>query len=228
MDAVDKVRGLKGTTVKLTIRRNGIEIIIDVIRDIIRVPETIITWQGDIVIVQITQFGRITLQGLRPQLEIAMQRKPKGVVLDLRSNPGGLLSTANEVVSLFVEKGSPYVEVRTRQEKQMALTTGEQVVDDSVKMVVLVNEGSASASEIVAGALKDLHRATIIGAKTFGKGTVQQVLQFSDKSSLKLTIAEWYTPNGNKINSVGVFPDIGISEIEGRDAPLLRALDILR
>jgi len=228
LDAVDLVRGLKGSTARLTIRRDGFEFDVNVIRDIIRVPEAIITWQGDIVVVQLTQFGRITQEELRPQMVAVMRKNPRGVILDLRSNPGGLLSAANAVVSLFVERGTPYVEVRTRKDKKFALTTGEQVVDDAVKMVVLVNEGSASAAEIVAGALQDLGRATIVGAKTFGKGTVQQVLQFNDKSSLKLTIAEWYTPDGHVINGKGVFPDIGISEIEERDAPLLKALNILR
>jgi carboxyl-terminal processing protease len=228
MDAVGKVRGPKGSKIKLSIRRNGIELDIDVMRDIIRVPEAIIIWQGKVVIVQLTQFGRITQEELRPQMEVIMQKNPQGIVLDLRNNPGGLLSAANLVVSLFVDKGTPYVEVRSRKETSLSLTTAEKVVDDSVKVVVLVNEGSASASEIVAGALQDLGRATIVGAKTFGKGTVQQVLQFSDQSSLKLTIAEWLTPDGNRIDGEGVHPDIGISETEGRDAPLLKALDILR
>ncbi len=228
MDAVDKVRGPKGSSVKLSIRRDGYELDVDVVRDIIRVPEAIITWQDDVVVVQLTQFGRITQEELRPQMEEVTLKNPRGVVLDLRSNPGGLLSAANSVISLFVEKGTPYVEVRSRKDKSFSHTTRDRVIGDEVKMVVLVNEGSASASEIVAGALQDLDRATIIGAKTFGKGTVQQVLQFNDKSSLKMTIAEWYTPDGNKINGVGVHPDIGISEIEGRDAPLLKALDILR
>lgn len=228
MDAVDKVRGPKGSKVKLTIRRDGIELDFDVLRDIIRVPEDIITWQGDIAVVQITQFGRVTQEGLRPQMEEIVKKNPKGVVLDLRSNPGGLLSAANLVVSLFVPKGTPYVEVRSRKDQSLSLTTQEQVVPDSIPVVVLANEGSASASEIVAGALQDLDRATVVGAKTFGKGTVQQVLEFNDQSSLKMTIAEWFTPNGGKIDGIGVFPDIGISEIEGRDAPLLKALELLR
>ena len=102
MDAVGKVRGPKGSTVKLTIRRDGFELDIDVMRDVIRVPEAIITWQDDIVVVQLTQFGRITQEELRPQMEAIMIKNPKGVVLDLRSNPGGLLSAANAVISLFV------------------------------------------------------------------------------------------------------------------------------
>lgn len=212
----------------MTIRRQGIELDFNVMRDIIRVPEAIITWQGDIAVVQLTQFGRITQQELRPQMEIISEKNPQGIVLDLRSNPGGLLSAANLVVSLFVPKGTPYVEVRSRQDQSLSLTTQEQVIDDNVKLVVLVNEGSASASEIVAGALQDLGRGTIVGAKTFGKGTVQQVLQFNDQSSLKITIAEWYTPDGNKIDGIGVYPDLGISEIDGRDEPLLKALDLLR
>lgn len=228
LDAVDKVRGPKGSKVKLTIRRDGYELNIDVMRDIIRVPEATITWNGDVAVIQIAQFGRITQEELRPQMSDIVSKNPKGIIIDLRSNPGGLLSAANEVVSLFVPHGTVYVEVKSRKEDQFAKTSGDQVVPDSIPVVVLINEGSASASEIVAGALQDLKRATIVGAKSFGKGTVQQVLQFNDQSSLKLTIAEWFTPNGNKINGKGVNPDIGIGEVDGRDAPLLKALDILR
>lgn len=227
-EAVEKVRGPKGSKVKLTIRRNDFEMDVDVLRDIIRVPEVTITWQGDIAVVEIAQFGRITQEDLRAQMEEIMKKNPKGIVLDLRNNPGGLLSAANEVVSLFVPQGTSFVEVKSRTTDTLSHTSGPQVVPDSVRIAVLINEGSASASEIVAGALQDLDRATIIGAKSFGKGTVQQVLQFNDQSSLKMTIAEWMTPEGNKIDGIGVSPDIGVGEIDGRDAPMLKALDILR
>lgn len=228
LDAVEKVRGPQGSTVHLRVRRNGFELDVEVTRDVIKVPEAEISWQEDIAVIQLTQFGRITEEELRPEVQNIINKGPKGIVLDLRSNPGGLLSAADEVVSLFVHVGTPYVEVRTRKEDKFQYTTGTQVVPESIPVVVLINEGSASASEIVAGALQDMDRATIIGAKSFGKGTVQQVLQFNDQSSLKMTIAEWYTPDGNKIDGEGVHPDIGISEVDGRDAPLLKALEILR
>ncbi|MBT7337732.1 PDZ domain-containing protein [Candidatus Peregrinibacteria bacterium] len=227
-DSVGKVRGPKGSTVKLTIRRNGIELEFSVVRNVITVPEAKITWQEDVLIVQLTQFGRITHDSLRDQMTEMMAKNPSGVVLDLRNNPGGLLSAANIVVSIFTPSGTPVVEIKSRKADRMESTSAEQIVPDSVPVVLLINEGSASASEIVAGALQDSGRATLIGGKSFGKGTVQQVLQFNDQSNLKMTIAEWFTPNGRKINGIGISPDIGMSEIGGRDAPLLRALEILR
>lgn len=227
-DSVAKVRGPKGSTAKLTIRRNGIELEFSVVRNVITVPEAKLTWQEDVLIVQLTQFGRITQDSLRAEITEMMTKSPTGIVLDLRNNPGGLLSAANTVVSIFTPLGTPVVEIKTRREDRIESTTAQQIVPDSVPVVLLINEGSASASEIVAGALQDSGRATLIGSKTFGKGTVQQVLQFNDQSNLKMTIAEWFTPNGRKINEIGVSPDIGISEVEGRDAPLLKALEILR
>lgn len=227
-ESVEKVRGPKGSSVKLTIRRSGIELNIDVVRDVISIPDVVITWHNQNVVVQLTQFGQNADHNLRPQMEEIAKKNPTGIVLDLRSNPGGLLTAANEVVSMFVPKGSKFVEVRKRDVRTPQYTTAEQVIDDSIPVIVLIDEGSASASEIVAGALQDIDRATIIGGKSFGKGTVQSVLGFSDQSSLKITIAEWYTPNGNKIDGEGVHPDIGISEVQDSDAPLKKALEQLK
>lgn len=228
MDAVGKVRGPKGSTATLTVNRNGLEINFDVVRDTIKVPEATITWQGQVAVIQLTQFGALTNNELRSTVTDLMKKDPKGMVLDLRSNPGGLLTSANTVTSIFVPKGTTYVKIHSRKSEDTGVTTHDQIVDEEIPLVVLINEGSASASEIVAGALQDLGRATVIGSKSFGKGTVQQVLQFNDQSSLKLTIAQWFTPNGNKIDGVGIHPDIGVTEAEGRDAPMLRALELLR
>lgn len=229
LEAVEHVRGPKGSTAKLTINRDGVVFDVDVMRDIIKVPEATISWQGDVLVVKISQFGRITDTELRANVQSSISgHTPKGFVLDLRKNPGGLLDAADTVISMFVPKNTAFVEVRRRKEKSFDYTTKEQIIADSIPVAVLIDEGSASASEIVAGALQDLDRATVIGAKSFGKGTVQQVMQFTDQSSLKMTIAEWYTPSGKKINGVGVYPDIGIGEVDNRDAPLLKALEILR
>lgn len=228
MEAVDKVRGPQGSKVRLTIKRNGVTLEKEVIRDVIRVPEIILTWHDDKAVVKLTQFGRVTENDLRNTLSEVVSKEPKGIVLDLRNNPGGLLTTAAVVMSAFVPNGSEVVEIRTKSNRKTEVTRLEPVVPNNLKMVVLVNEGSASASEIVAGALQDHDRATIVGSKTFGKGTVQQVLQFNDQSALKMTIAEWYTPSGKKIDGEGVHPDIGVKEIDGRDAPLLKALELLR
>lgn len=228
LEAVEKVRGPQGSLVRLSIDRNGVHIEVEVKRDVIKVPEATITWQDDIAIIQLSQFGRLTQTELRPTVEDIVSKSPKGIILDLRKNPGGLLDAADTVVSMFVPKGTEFVEVRSRKFDSSQYTSEEQVVPESIRLIVLIDEGSASASEIVAGALKDHKRATIVGAKSFGKGTVQQVMQFSDSSSLKITIAEWFTPTGTKIDGVGIYPDIGIGEVDNRDAPLLKALELLR
>lgn len=228
LEAVELVRGPKGSEVLLTIRRNGIEMEFSVVRDSISIPEDKISWQDNILVLQLTQFGRITQDSLRTQMEDMMKKSPKGIVLDLRNNPGGLLSAANKVVSVFTPKGTTVVRIKTRKDESEEVTFEEQIVPNNIPVVLLINEGSASASEIVAGALQDLGRATLVGSKTFGKGTVQQVLQFNDQSSLKMTIAEWFTPKKRKINGMGINPDIEVSEVDGRDEPLLRALEILR
>lgn len=227
-EAVDKVRGPKGTVARLKIYRSGVEFEVEVIRDDINIPETVITWQGNVAIIKLAQFGSHAEEEIRPDIEEVMAKLPKGIVLDLRKNPGGLMSAASSVISAFVPKGSAFVQVHTRKEEYEEYTSRDQIVPDTVPVVVLIDEGSASASEITAGALRELRDATIVGAKSFGKGTVQQVLQFDDQSSLKVTIAEWFTPNGIKIDGIGILPDIGVSSVDGRDAPLLKALDILR
>ncbi|MCA9371001.1 MAG: PDZ domain-containing protein, partial [Candidatus Peregrinibacteria bacterium] len=186
LEAVEHVRGPKGSTAKLTINRDGVVFDVDVMRDIIKVPEATISWQGDVLVVKISQFGRITDTELRANVQSSISgHTPKGFVLDLRKNPGGLLDAADTVISMFVPKNTAFVEVRRRKEKSFDYTTKEQIIADSIPVAVLIDEGSASASEIVAGALQDLDRATVIGAKSFGKGTVQQVMQFTDQSSLK-------------------------------------------
>lgn len=228
LEAVEKVRGPQGSLAKLTINRDGAVFDVEVKRDVIKVPEATITWQEDIAIIQLSQFGRITQTDLRPNVQEIVNKGPKGIVLDLRKNPGGLLTAADTVVSMFVPKGTEFVDVVSRKEDNHQFTSYEQIVPSTIPLVVLIDEGSASASEIVAGALQDHGRATIVGAKSFGKGTVQQVLQFTDESSLKITIAEWFTPKGTKIDGVGIYPDIGVGEVDNRDAPLLKALELLR
>lgn len=225
--AVDKVRGPKGTTVILRIRRSGSEFDVSVVRDIVKVPEITISWQEDIAVVRLLQFGKLTDTDLRPEMAHVQEQNPKGIVLDLRNNPGGLLHAASSVVSNFLDKGSPVAIIRSRTGEETDRTEVAPTIVAGVPLVVLVNGGSASAAEIVAGALQDAGRATIIGEKTFGKGTVQEVLEFNDQSSLKLTIAEWLTPKGRKIDGVGVEPDLVIPYSE-RDEQMAKALEILK
>lgn len=227
-DAVGKIRGPAGTTVTLTISRDGSQFDVTITRATVFLPEITLTEHGDATVVRIMQFGDQTRNKVRALLTDLGQDPPKGIVLDLRNNPGGYLEAAGEVLSAFFPKGSAYVHIKTRSQEYDDLTQKEQLIPTDVPMYVLVNEGSASASEIVAGALQDAKRATILGQKSFGKGTVQEVLQFTDGSSLKMTIAEWFTPSGNKINGVGVIPDIQVQNTGDRDEQLLKALDLLR
>jgi carboxyl-terminal processing protease len=228
-DAVGKVRGPKGTTVKLRIHRNGAEFDVTVIRDVVRVPEIEISFQGSIAIVKLHQFGQITERDLRSLMEKVQEQKPTGLVLDLRNNPGGLLHAAEVVLSNFVPQGSPVAVILSPEQEYTELTDDPPTIGASIPVVVLVNKGSASASEIVAGALQDAKRARVIGEQTFGKGYVQQVLQFNDGSSLKMTIAEYLTPSRHKVDGIGITPDRVIPmEAGGRDTQLLEALDLLR
>jgi carboxyl-terminal processing protease len=228
IQAVEKVRGEKGTKVTLTIRRNSREFDVTVVRDTIKVPEVEITWQGEVAIIAVLQFGKVTETELRPALVKVMEQNPKGIILDLRNNPGGLLHAASIMISNFVPKGSGVAQILARDGERTDVTEESPTIDADVPLVVLVNQGSASASEIVAGSLQDLARAKIVGTKTFGKGTVQQVLRFNDDSGLKITVAEWKTPKGRKIDGVGVMPDIVVEYSSERDEQMLRALELLR
>jgi len=228
LDAVEKVRGPRGSKVTLTISRNGVHFDVTVLRDTVKVPEIAVSWQGTVAVVRLMQFGKLTDTELRGLLTDIQAKRPTGIVLDLRNNPGGLLHAANTVVSNFLPKGSDVAIIRARDGESVDRTSEEPTIRTDVPLVVLVNEGSASASEIVAGALQDHDRATIVGTKSFGKGTVQEVLEFVDGSSLKLTIAEWFTPKDRKIDGIGVEPDVEVRYDPDRDVQLLRAIDLLR
>lgn len=225
--AVTYIRGERGTNVILKIRRNGGEMTITVQRDVITIPEIQVSWQGDIAVLQLTQFGETTEKKIRSMFSEIAAKKPKGIVIDLRNNGGGLLNAADTLMSALVSRGSTVAQVVSPTETTIEKTQDEPVVEMSTKIAVLVNKGSASASEIVAGALQDLKRATIVGQQTFGKGTVQEVIGFRTGEALKLTIAEWLTPNGRHIDKVGVTPDV-VVQSDNRDDQLKRALDILR
>jgi len=227
-DAVSKIRGAAGTSVTLTISRNDAQFDVTITRATVFLPEITLTEQGDTTIIRIMQFGDQTRNKVRALLTDVGQDPPKGLVLDLRNNPGGYLEAAGEVLSAFFPKGSAYVHIKTRNQEYDDLTQKDQLISTDIPMYVLINEGSASASEIVAGALQDSKRAKVLGQKSFGKGTVQEVLQFTDGSSLKMTIAEWFTPMLNKINGVGVIPDIQVQNTGDRDEQLLKALELLR
>ncbi len=228
LEGVAKIRGPKGSTVILTINRNGNSMEISVVRDTVKVPEVDVSFQKTIVVVKLAQFGETTDHDLRKIMADVATHKPTGVILDLRNNPGGLLHAAETVLSNFLPEGTTVAHIVSRDSDVADVTNKPPTIDAKVKMVVLVNKGSASASEIVAGALQDTKRATILGETTFGKGTVQQILEFKDGSNLKMTIAKWLTANRNEVDKKGITPDIIVHAVEGRDEQMLRALALLR
>ena len=228
LEAIERVRGPKGTTVKLLIRRSGNELTITVTRDTVTVPEIEITIQEGVGIVKIMQFGGSTDKTLRGEMQALQDKKVKGIILDLRNNPGGLAHAAVTVVSNFVPRGSLVYVAKSKTGSEEYATEDLPTIEATTPVVLLINGGSASASEIVAGALQDHKRATLVGEKTFGKGTVQAVLQFQDLSGLKMTIAEWFTPKGRKIDKVGIEPDVQVPYNSERDEQMIKALELLR
>ncbi|WP_218252761.1 S41 family peptidase [Candidatus Magnetobacterium casense] len=210
-DAVSKMRGQKGSKVTISIMRKGMGAPKDytLTRDIIKVQSVKSKVVDDsIAYIKITQFQEKTVSDLVKAIDKLKEKKLTAVILDLRNDPGGLLQGAVGVAEQFLPKNKLVVYIKDRSgEKKEFLTEGADKFE-KLPMVVIVNEGSASASEIVAGALKDWNRAVIIGTTTFGKGSVQSVLPLSDGAGLRLTTARYYTPKGISIQNTGITPDI--------------------
>jgi carboxyl-terminal processing protease len=213
VDAVKKMRGPKGTKINISIKREGVPELIDftLMRDTIRVQSVRSrTLEEGYGYVRLAQFQERSDRDVQKALEKLAADKGgiKGLVLDLRNNPGGLLTQAVRVSDLFLDSGLiVYTEGRIESQKQKYFAQKEGTWMD-FPMVVLVNGGSASASEIVAGALQDHKRAVVLGTKTFGKGSVQTILPLDDNSALRLTTARYFTPNGRSIQALGIVPDI--------------------
>lgn len=211
MDAVQKMRGPKGTKVHLTIQRDGATdpMMFSLVRDTIKI-ESVKSKVIDNTVgyVRLTQFQEATGRDLSRALRQFREQKVQGTILDLRNNPGGLLTAAVDVSEQFVGNGKLVVYTKGREgKKDEWFSKTKETLEDS-PMIILVNEGSASASEIVAGALQDWGRAVIVGTTTFGKGSVQTILPLGDGSGLRLTTAKYYTPKGRSIQSTGITPDI--------------------
>jgi carboxyl-terminal processing protease len=207
--AVSKVRGKEGTTVKLGIVRDKSQALtLDITRETIKIPsvKTKIL-DGNIGYMQITTFADDTSDLAQKAALDFKDKGVKGVVLDLRNDPGGYLDAAVDVSSLWVQKGKLVVDERGTNGDEKTFSKGENVLA-TIPTVVLINGGSASASEITAGALHDNKEAYVIGEKSYGKGVVQQLVNFPDGSELKVTVASWYRPNGQNINHKGISPDL--------------------
>ena len=211
MDAVQRMRGPKGTKVNLTIQREGAPELLQfsLVRDLIKI-ESVKSKVIDntIAYIRLTQFQESTGKDLSRVLKQFREQKLQSTILDLRNNPGGLLTAAVEVSEQFVSPGRLVVYIKGRDGRKDEYVSRLKDQPEDYPMIVLVNEGSASASEIVAGALQDWGRAVIVGTTTFGKGSVQTILPLMDGSGLRLTTAKYYTPKGRSIQSTGIVPDI--------------------
>lgn len=211
-EAVSRIRGTKGTEVKLSIGRVGEGELIDILitRDKIVVKSiNTAVLEDNILHIKISNFNNDTEQLFNQAVTQVIEDQAPGIIVDLRNNPGGYLDTAIEMASEWIEQGIVVTEKYSEDNKTEHLARGRARLTD-VPTVVLVNQGSASASEIVSGALQDYKRAVVIGERTFGKGSVQTLNKYGDGSSLKLTVAKWLTPNNRSINDEGIEPDIRV------------------
>ena len=213
--ARDKIRGKKGTQVTLSIVRAGAAPIdIDVVRDVIIQKEVIAKSlaNGTVGYIAVTGFSDNSETKFHDALQADLKAGMKRIVLDLRGDPGGYVTAARAIASEFIKDGTIFWEEDANGADTPTDATGQGLATDpSIKLVVLVDKGSASASEIVAGALQDRKRATIVGETSFGKGTVQQWIQLQDGSALKLTIAKWLTPDKHWIHHQGITPDVAVA-----------------
>jgi carboxyl-terminal processing protease len=230
------VRGPRDTSVKLTIRRDGTAKPFDLSLRRAKIELPLVTSKmvgkdSDIAYISLMEFSKPANDQLTKQLAELIKKNPKGLILDLRDNPGGLLNQAVQIGDLFLKQGVFVIERDYKGGKTTLETTNQGIAQD-IPMVVLVNAGSASASEIVAGALQDYNRAKLIGETTFGKGSVQSPQMLSNGGQLRITIQRWYTPKDRGIHGTGIAPDFAIANTAAdtkanKDTQLDAAVDYL-
>ena len=235
-EAVDLIRGKKGTTVALTILHQDEQTTKEIIitRDTITVKSVKLEFkEGDIAYLKINKFGEDTDKEFDAATNAIIAKGSKGITLDLRNNPGGFLDKSVDVASRMIPKGKIVVmEENNSGQRDILYTEGGDKLS-SIPMVALINEGSASASEILAGALRDNQKIQLIGKKSFGKGSVQELISLPQNTSVKITIAKWLTPNGDSIMEKGINPDIEVELTSddftnNRDPQLDKALEIIK
>mgnify|MGYP000921411610 FL=1 len=227
----DKVTGEAGTTVKLTMRRGSESLDFSITRAQISDPSVRWSVSDDIGILTISRFDDNTGSLARKAAKEFIDKGVKGVIVDLRNNGGGYLTAAQEVASLWLDNGKTVVTEKSRGQVTETVKASGNPTLKGKKTIVLVNSSSASASEIVAGALKDYQAATLVGEKTFGKGTVQKVINLSDDRIIKVTVARWYTPQDRNITKEGIQPNqtVKMSSDDnnaGRDPQMMRAKEL--
>ncbi len=234
-EAVRIIRGEKGTMVKLTISRDGLDELkeIEIIRDVIKI-ETV-EWEiknENVVYIRINQFKEETVDEFDSQIDNIIVNDPNGIIIDLRNNPGGYVSTLEDLTSRFLNHGDVIFIEDFGNKKAVYKASGNNKFY-GIPVVVLINEGSASASEIFAGALRDNNGSKLVGKTTFGKGLVQEMQNLKDGSALKITVAKWLTPSGIDINKEGISPDyeveMTLDDYENdRDPQLEKAIELLK
>jgi len=215
MDAVHKMRGTPGTKVTITIQRGNDPTWKDytITRDIIKIKTVRYNViMNDIGYIKINEFMGDASGEINKALKSFKKKEIKKLIIDLRNNPGGLLDQAVKSADLFLPKGKMIVYTQGRSKDSKIEFKAEDDENYNAKIVILVNKGSASASEILAGALRDNNKAILLGTKTFGKGSVQTIIPLSDRSALRLTTAQYFTPSGKKIHGIGIEPDIELEE----------------
>lgn len=227
IEAATKLRGTPGTEVTISILREGKKDLLKFTlkREIIKIKSisTVQMLDSNIGYIRIAEFQQNTGKEFKDALEKLLSQKMEGLILDLRNDGGGLLNAAVEVMDEILPKGEVIVSTRgrTKDQKMKFIAQYTPTLPQELPLVVLVNGGSASASEIVCGAIQDLHRGILVGTKTFGKGSVQSIINLSDGSALRLTTAKYFTPNGRCIDGKGIEPDIEVPISEEEEAVLL-------
>jgi len=216
-EAVDKMRGPVNSPITLTVVRKGVDDPFDVkmTRDVIHIKPVKYNTEDDVGYIHITSFNEQTTGDLQKAVEDLRKEigpKLKGYLIDLRNNPGGLLDQAVSVSDAFLDQGAIVLTKGRKLEETQRANARPGDITDGKKLVVLINGGSASASEIVAGALQDHHRASIVGTRSFGKGSVQTIIPLGSNGALKLTTARYYTPSGHSIQAKGIEPDAVVEE----------------
>ncbi|MEK7625765.1 MAG: S41 family peptidase [Patescibacteria group bacterium] len=209
-EAVKKIRGPKGTKVKLKVVRDGKPIDFEITRETISLPSVTSEMVEGVGVIKVSRFGSDTSSLARSAAVDLKAKGAKGIVLDLRNDPGGLLDSAVDLSSLWLDENQLVVEEKRGGKSIKKINaTGDNILK-GIPTIVLINSGSASASEITAGALRDHGVATLIGEKSYGKGSVQQVIELTNGASLKVTIARWFTPGGKNIDKEGIKPDVEV------------------
>ncbi len=235
--AVKLIRGKKGTPVRLTLYREGIKepFELSIVRDVINMPTVDTETRGDVFIIRLYSFSAISPDLFRTALREFMQSGRTKLILDLRGNPGGYLEAAQDMASWFLPTGKVIVseDFKDKDKNQVFRSKGYNIFNEKLKFIILIDGGSASASEILAGALREHGVATLVGAQSFGKGSVQELVDITGDTSLKVTIARWLTPNGNSISQNGLTPDVVVKldeeayKKDKTDTQLEKALEIL-